>query len=130
MKQILLFSLAIIVSGMIGQVNAQEQQVKSKGEYTPSELLSSYYNSDFKPFKKSNVFIGMAFSLEDKKLSNVDYLVQQVLDGDKLNYNILLKGGYYIGNYAMAGINFNYYQNKFVGQVFRSPDTLQSNSIT
>lgn len=130
MKKALLLFWISLLPGLIVATLAQESQVDTAGNYTPYELLSSYYNSNFKPFKKSNVFIGFAFSLEDKQLTNADYLVQQVLDGEKLNYNILLKGGYYIGNYAMVGINFNYFQNKFVGDVFRNPDTLQSNSIT
>ena len=52
------------------------------------------------------------------------------LDGERLNYDISLKGGYYTGNYGLAGLNFNYYQRKFIGEVFRNPDTLQSNTIS
>jgi hypothetical protein len=53
-----------------------------------------------------------------------------VIDGERLNYDISLKGGYYTGNYGMAGLNVNYYQRKFIGEVFRDPDTLQSNTIS
>ena len=43
-------------------------QEKEKKEYhTPYELMSSYYNQDFHPFKKRNVYIGMAFGLEDRQ---------------------------------------------------------------
>ncbi|NPD48204.1 hypothetical protein [Lentimicrobium sp. S6] len=109
---------------------AQKEQDSQKEEFTPYELMSDYYDNNFQPFKKKNIYLGLAFSLEDKKLENTDYLVQQVIEGEKLDYNIVAKVGYYTGNYGMAGINFNYYQTHFEGSVFRDPDTLQSNSIT
>ena len=99
-------------------------------KYTPYELMSSYYNQDFKPFKKKNAYVGLAFSLEDKKQTNTTNILETVIDGERLNYDISLKGGYYTGNYGMAGLNFNYYQRKFIGEVFRDPDTLQSNTIS
>ncbi|WP_439183531.1 hypothetical protein [Carboxylicivirga taeanensis] len=110
-------------------VDAQQEELKTDG-YTPYELLSSYYNSNFHPFKKKNIYVGLSFSLEDKRLQNTDYLVQQVIDGERLNYDIVAKFGYYTGNYGMAGIKLNYYQNHFEGSIYREPDTLQSNSIS
>jgi len=123
-------AIVLMVLLFVKNTKAQVEKTDIDSTYTPYELLSTYYNSNFKPFKKSNAFIGLAFSLEDKKQTNVDYLIEQVLNGERMNYDILLKGGYYIGNYAMVGINLNYFQNKFVGDIYRSPDTLQSNSIT
>lgn len=107
---------------------AQEQ--KKKDYHTPYELMSSYYNQDFRPFKKKNVFVGLSFSLEDRQSTNTSGLIENIIDGDRLNYDILLKGGYYTGNYGMVGLSFSYYQNRFIGEVFRDPDTLQSNTIT
>jgi len=63
-------------------------------------------------------------------MTNTDYLVQKVVDGERLNFDVLVKGGYYTGDYGMALINVQYFQNKFEGIVFRDPDTLQSSSIT
>ncbi|MCX2743825.1 hypothetical protein OO013_08110 [Mangrovivirga sp. M17] len=122
---ILLVVLMLIKPNFIYSQNNQDTV-----KYTPYELLSSYYNQGFKPFAKRNFYVGLAFSLEDRKLTNTNDIFQQVIDGERLNYNILLKGGYYTGDFGMAGISFNYYQNKFQGEVFRNPDTLQSNSIT
>ncbi|MBN3519348.1 hypothetical protein JYB62_04980 [Algoriphagus lutimaris] len=98
--------------------------------YTPYELLSSYYEEDFKPFKKRNIYIGLRFNLTDRYEENTDYLIQNVIDGDRLDYNIILKGGYYINNYAKVGLSVNYFQNKFIGNIYREPDTVASNSIT
>ncbi|WP_167608244.1 hypothetical protein [Maribellus sediminis] len=97
---------------------------------TPYELLSSYYSEHFHPFKKGNFYTGLAFSVTDNKMTHTDYLVQKVVDGDKQNFDILVKGGYYTGDYGMALINVQYFQDKFEGIVFRAPDTLQSSSIT
>lgn len=103
---------------------------KSDSTYTPYELLSTYYNEQFHPFKKKNIYLGLAFSLEDKKVTNTDYLIQEVIDGDRLDFNINLKGGYYTGDYGMVGITLNYYQKNFEGTVFSDPDTALSKSIT
>lgn len=117
--------LFVVFSG-----NLKAQEINSADKYTPYELLSSYYNQDFRPFKKKNAYVGLALSLEDKKQTNTTNLLETVIDGERLNYDISLKGGYYTGNYGMAGLHFNYYNRKFVGEVFRDPDTLQSNTIS
>lgn len=124
----LLLLLVVIASPSI--LLGQEEEEAQNKKYTPYELLSSYYESHFNPFKKSNFYLGLAFSVEDKKLENTDYLVKEVIDGDKNNFDIELKGGYYIGDYTMVGITFDYYQNKFTGDVFQSPDTIKANTIT
>jgi len=111
-------------------VHLKAQKKDNNEEYTPYELMSSYYNEDFRPFKKKNVFVGLSFSLEDRQSTNTSGLIENIIDGNRLNYDILLKGGYYTGNYGMVGLTFNYYQNRFIGEVFRDPDTLQSNTIT
>ena len=74
--------------------------------------------------------MGLSFSLEDVKTENRDVLIETILDGDRTKYDINLKGGYYIGNYAMAGINFTYSENKFSGLILKDSDSIQSNSIT
>lgn len=119
-----------VLSLLISKANAQQEQNQLDTVYTPYELMSSYYENNFAPFKKKNIYIGLSFSIEDKQLENADYLIQRVINGDRLDYDIVLKGGYYIGDYAMVGVNLNYYQNKFEGTIFREPDTLQSKSIT
>ena len=106
-----------------------QQENKQEGR-TPYELMSSYYNQDFKPFEKRNYYLGLTFNLEDKKQVNTTNLFGTVIEGNRLGYNISLKTGYYTGDYGMLGANINYHESKFVGDVFRSPDTLQSNSIT
>jgi len=127
MKYLLVVFILILVLPLKGL--AQENQDEDGGR-SPYELMSSYYSEQFKPFKKGNVYTGLAFSLSDRSLSNVDQLVQNVVDGQDNSFNIVLKGGYYTGDYAMVGINFEYTQEKFEGTLFRDPDTVQSNSIS
>ena len=127
MKYLLVVFTLILVLPLKGL--AQENQEEDSGR-SPYELMSSYYSEQFKPFKKGNVYTGLAFSLSDRTLSNVDQLVQNVVDGRDNSFNIVLKGGYYTGNYAMVGINFEYTQEKFDGTLFRDPDTVQSKSIS
>lgn len=110
-------------------LNAQVQDSLAVNN-TPYDLLSSYYNSGFKPFKKSNWYVGLAFSLDSKKSTNSQGLVQTIVDGDNLDYSLLFKGGYYFADYGMVGVDFNYYQSKFTGLLFQDPDTVQSNSIS
>lgn len=108
-------------------LSAQENDTDQN--YTAYELMSKYYNDNFHPFKKKNVYLGLAFSLEDLQQENTTGLLQNIVDGQKLQYNILVKSGYYINNYTALGFNFLYKYDKFVGQVYRDPDTLQSNSM-
>ncbi|WP_274473903.1 hypothetical protein [Mangrovimonas aestuarii] len=109
--------------------NSQTNQNEINSSYTPYELLSSYYSDNFHPFKKGNVYVGFAMSLEDRKLENTSLLVNTVLDGDRTSYDLNLSGGYFIGNYAMVGIKLNYNQEKFSGLVLKDTDTLNSQSI-
>jgi hypothetical protein len=121
---ILILTLAMVFPNiMVAQDENTDENTKAY------DLMSKYYNEDFNPFKKKNIYIGLAFSLEDLQQENTKGLIQDVVDGQSLKYNLLLKGGYYINNYTLIGLNFTYGQSKFTGQVFRDPDTLQSNSL-
>lgn len=110
-----------------GQVN---EETKKEKKYTPYELLSSYYNNDFKPYKKGNFYFGVAMSIEDRQSENTENIFQKTIEGDRVNFNLLLKGGYYINDYGMIGLNFNIYENRFEGILFRDPDTFESKTIT
>lgn len=122
---LLTLAIAILISS-----GAKSQENNAKENYSAYDLMSKYYNENFKPFKKRNVYLGLAFSLDDVRKENTTGLFQNILDGKELDYNIELKGGYFFGNYAMAGLNFQYTHHQFTGSVFRDPDTLQSNSLT
>lgn len=108
-----------------------------KEKYTPYELMSSYYDDTFNPFKKGNVYTGFAFSLTDKRLTNSNYFFDHVVDGDQLDYDLILKAGYYTGPNGMAGVTFNYTHSAFTGTLLKSngvvissSDTVQSSSVT
>ena len=122
---IIMLAMAMLFPDIM--VAQEENSDKTTKAY---DLMSKYYNQDFNPFKKKNVYIGFAFSLEDVQQENTTGLFQNVLDGQSLRYNLLFKGGYYINNYTLLGLNFTYGERKFTGQVFRDPDTLQSNTLS
>ncbi len=63
MKIKFLIILGLIISG-VTKAQVEEDSITSQ-KYTPYELLSSYYNKDFKPFKKGTIYTGFAMSLED-----------------------------------------------------------------
>ncbi len=123
------FVLPLLIILLSLQVYAQKDSLNSIEKVTPYDLLSNYYTDNFQPFKKGNFYVGLAFSITDKNLTNTNYLIQQVVEGDRLDYDILLKGGYYTGDYGMAILNINYYQDRFGGTVFQDPDTVQSNTL-
>ena len=125
-KFILLILLLILIHPIL---KAQEQDTTDV-KYTPYELLSSYYENNFSPFQKKNWYVGLSFSLNDKVSVNTPGFIQTIVDGKNLDYDLVFKGGYYISDYAMVGLSFNYYQSKFTGTVFQDPDTIQSNNIT
>ena len=109
---------------------SQTNERQTDSTFTPYELLTSYYNNNFKPFKKKSIYIGLGLSLEDRQLENTDILVETILNGDRTQFDIDFKGGYFIGDYAMVGMYINYFQNKFTGRVIKDGDSIQSNAIT
>jgi hypothetical protein len=109
---------------------ALAQEEKDDETYTAYEYMSKYYKEDFNPFKKKNIYLGLSFSLDDRREENTTGLFQNVIDGQRNTFNFKLKGGYYISDYTLVGVNVFYEQDKFVGDVFRDPDSLQSNSIS
>ncbi len=113
-------------------LTAQVDEIKDEKDkkYTPYELLSSYYNNDFKPFEKGTIYVGASMSLEDRTQENTENIFEKVIDGDRVNFDILLKGGYFINDYSMLGLTFNFFENKFEGILFKDPDMVESNSIT
>ncbi|MGO3183197.1 MAG: hypothetical protein ACTIJ9_10225 [Aequorivita sp.] len=129
MKQSYILFPVLILFFFSANSQVIEEAEKDK-KYTPYELLSSYYNNDFSPYKKGNIYLGFAMSLEDRQSENTENIFQKTIDGDKVNFNLLIKGGYYLNDYTMAGLNFNIYENKFEGKLFKDPDTIQSNTIT
>ena len=89
-------------------------QIDTTSKTSPYDLISNYYQDEFKPFEKKSVYLGLAFALEDKSLDNTQRLLDKVVDGSSLEYNIEVKGGYFIGDYVMAGLTFEYrYENYF-----------------
>ena len=122
---LIVFAIAIVIPR-----GANAQQENSDKDYTAYEYMSLYYNEGFNPFKKRNAYVGLSFSLDDKQQDNTTGLIQDVIDGNRIKYNIKLKGGYYISDYTMVGVNVEYESEKFVGEVFRDPDTVQDNFIS
>ena len=123
-------SLGVIIFFMTF-LNVNGQQKEADKDYTPYELLSSYYNSsEFKPFKKKTWYAGLVFSWEDKESENNQQLFQKILEGNNNDYSISVKGGYYTQDYNMIGLKFNYYQESFNGKVLRDSDSIQSNALT
>ena len=122
---IIIAMIFILPYGLLAQEDAQEDSNRS-----PYELMSTYYANDFKPFQKKNFYTGLSFSLSDRNLSNVNQLIQNVVSGQDNAFNIILKGGYYTGDYGMVGMNFEYREEKFEGILFREPDTVQSKSVS
>ncbi|MCY1721653.1 hypothetical protein OU798_14960 [Prolixibacteraceae bacterium Z1-6] len=111
-------------------LKAQITDSIAERNFTPYDLMSNYYSEKFRPFAKKNMYLGLDFSVSDKQMTNTDYLFQKVLDGQRLGFDISLRGGYFTGDYGMLGAGFDYSQTEFNGSILRDSDTLQSNSMT
>jgi hypothetical protein len=118
-----------ILAFLFAASNLLAQNDDDDSKLTPYDLISSYYKEDFEPFKKGNGFVGLAFSLQDRSLENTQRLLDRVIDGNSLKYDILFKGGYFIGDYVMGGLNFNIVNDKFTGLTEREGEEIQINSI-
>lgn len=114
---------------LVTQAQEEEKIKKQDSKLSPYELLTSYYSNDFNPFKKGTIYTGISMSLEDRSQENTENIFEKVIEGNRMNFNILLKGGYYVNDYAMVGLNINIFENKFEGTLFKDPDTVESSSI-
>lgn len=120
---ILLLVVIFLYSPLYSQV------LEKSDEEEKYESLSDYYNDDFHPFLKGNAYFGFSMSLEDRQMENTDNLFQKVLNGNRVNFNVLLRGGYFLNDYNMLGLSVNVFENRFEGTVLKEADTVQSNSI-
>lgn len=120
--------LSIFILSVSSSQAQSEDSIKSKNPY---DLMSNYYDHGFSPFAKKNWYVGLAFSLTDEKFDNTPKLLERVIAGNELNYDLTFKGGYFIGNYVMVGANFIYSRDRFSGQVVQqSTDTLTRQNIS
>lgn len=106
------------VAGLLGLLSfglqAQVEEDQKDANNTSYDLLSSYYNKDFKPFKKGTFYVGASMLVQDRSQENTENIFEKVIDGDRVNFDVLLKGGYYINDYVMLGLNLSIFENKFV----------------
>ncbi len=126
MKYLIIALLLVISPGLWAQESDTTKKV------SPYELISGYYNGgDFHPFKKGNGYVGLAFTVEDKQLTNTQRLFDKVTDGQNTNYEITFKGGYFLWDYVQVGMNVVYGRDKFEGQLIdQNSDSLSRSSIT
>ena len=120
MKGFLSFALLVLVLFARAQDTTQ---------YTPYELLSSYYDNGFKPFAKKNWFVGAAFSVSSAEQENTSSLFSTVIQGENQAYDITLKGGYFLGDYFMLGAGLTYSQSRFEGLLLSNSDTISRKSL-
>ena len=122
-----------LVIAVLTMISLQALAQRDSSEYTkpsPYELISSYYDDGFSPFKKRNGYLGLAFSLQDQSLINTQRLLDKVIDGGRFNYNIELSGGYFLGDYTQVGLTFSFAYDKFEGTTLREGDTIRVEDIS
>lgn len=128
MKQV--FSV-LLISVSIGLSYGQNQDKGADKAYSAEDLISSYYNDDFRPFSKGSWQTRLSFSLSDKDLQNATRLFDVVEAGSDLSYNISLAAGRYMSDYFMVGAGLGYSESKFSGSLVNlDSDTIYSNSIS
>jgi len=126
------FILLIMLLGFgtltgFGQDNTESNDLRS--------LMLTYYDEDFKPFKKRNWYTSFEMALKKEDLINEPQILENVIDGHSSNYEIGLSTGYYFNDNYAAGIGFHFAQSKFNGDVIGSTllsrnDTINKNSQT
>ena len=129
----LFLSAVLITTMMVAGVNIAAGQIDTpadSGQLSAFDLMTNYYNKDFEPFANGNWFTGFAFSLTDRTLENEPRLIFTVVDGDNLEYNLTFKGGYFLADNFMVGANFDYERQRFLGDVFKDPDTVRTELLS
>lgn len=128
MYKLIMTSILLCISlGLSAQMNDTIPQ--NSKTFAPYYLLTSYYDTDFNPFKKGTVYIGASLSLEDRSQENTENIFEKIVEGNRVNFNVLVKSGYYINDYAMVGLNVSVFENKFEGTLLKDSEEVESKSI-
>ena len=117
---LLIITIFITTSGM-----SQER----KDSLNPYELLTKYYEEGFKPFAKGNYYSGIAFSLTNSNLENSSKGFDKVIAGIDKTTSITFKGGYFLKDYIMTGMNFELGRDEFGGNIDVSGDTVSRQTM-
>ncbi|MFV0366771.1 MAG: hypothetical protein ACK5JS_09850 [Mangrovibacterium sp.] len=125
MKKLFLLVLSLSVT-----LSLWAQQKKDDDKLTPYDLMSTYYQDDFNPYKKGNVYTGFAFSLTTRDLENTDRLIYNVNEGEQKQYDLIFKGGYFISNYNMLGAELTYARTQFEGQVLQDSENVLKQRVS
>ena len=80
---------------VIYHTNAQQDTSDKDAE----NLIFSYYNDNFNPFKKGNWLVTLQMSLQNENYTNVKQLLQTVVDGKSNDMAILVGTGYYFSDF-------------------------------
>ena len=73
------------------------------------DMVFDYYDKEFKPFEKGKWFTSLSFNLRDENSSSGTEFIgfDNIFEGSEFEYEIRLKGGYFIGKNHMIGIGFS-----------------------
>jgi len=125
MNKAVLITLVIIFCGLC--IFAQKKEKQS-----PVELMFDYYDDAFKPFDKKNWFVGLSFNVLDTKYQNNANILglDQIITSSNFNYDVHIKGGYFIGKYSMLGLGISHGRDKAEGNGILLFDTISSESVT
>ena len=128
MKTILALTLALSFSYLAApEIYAQDTTKK----YSAQDLISDYYDEDFRPFSRDVWLTKLSFSLSDKQLNNVARLFDRVVEGSEFSFNLGLSAGKYYSKYFLVGIGLGFNESKFVGTIIDSnSDTINAQSIS
>lgn len=121
-KLLFLVLLLCAISTTFGQENASDQDAKS--------LMSSYYNDNFNPFQKGNWLVTFSMSLENEKYTNVEQLLQTIVEGKSNDMVLKVGTGYYFSDYFAAVLGFSYEESRFNGEVNQGLQTVDQNSLS
>ena len=116
--------IIVLFFGVTLSVTAQDST-----QYSAYELLSSYYDNDFKPFTPKKWFVGLSFSLSDQTQENTASLLSKTLKAESNSFSITAKVGRFVGDYFLVGGNFELSQERYDGQIISDNDTISRQSL-
>jgi len=111
---------------VIYHTNAQQDTSDKDAE----NLIFSYYNDNFNPFKKGNWLVTLQMSLQNENYTNVKQLLQTVVDGKSNDMAILVGTGYYFSDFFAATLGFSYEESRFEGIINQGLQEINQNSLT
>jgi len=116
---------------LVSFTNVLFAQESSNTTEDDKDFIGSYYDEQFRPFKKGNGYVGLAFSVFDEKSNNSKDILSfdRQINSKTLDFSVKFKGGYFFSKNHMAGLGYSIDRDKSTIEATFLLDTVMIESV-